>query len=185
MTVVLACLAAVLVWGILIYNRLVGDKNRVLASWSDIDVQLKRRHDLVPKLVDAVKHYAAYESGTLAEVTELRTRSEQSRNVAEIGSVEAELGGRVRGLVALAEAYPDLKADDAFLALQKDLTDVENNIQYARRYYNGAVRMLNTRIDSFPDNLVAGLFRFIKADYFELDDATERESPPVDQEAVE
>ena len=82
--------------------------------------------------------------------------------------------------MALAEAYPDLKADDAFLALQKDLTDVENNIQYARRYYNGAVRILNTRIDSFPDNLVAGLFRFIKADYFELDDTTERESPSMD-----
>jgi len=179
-TFVLACLAAVLIWGILIYNRLVGDKNRVLSSWSDIDVQLKRRHDLIPKLVDAVKQYAAYESATLGEVTELRTRSEQSRNVAEIGGVEAEIGGRVRGLVALAEAYPDLKADDAFLALQKDLTDVENNIQYARRYYNGAVRMLNTRIDSFPDNLVAGLFRFIKADYFELDDTTERESPPVE-----
>jgi len=179
-TFVLACLAAVLIWGILIYNRLVGDKNRVLSSWSDIDVQLKRRHDLIPKLVDAVKQYAAYESATLGEVTELRTRSEQSRNVAEIGGVEAEIGGRVRGLVALAEAYPDLKADDAFLALQKDLTDVENTIQYARRYYNGAVRMLNTRIDTFPDTLVARAFGFISADYFELDDATERESPAVD-----
>ena len=169
-----------LLWGILIYNRLVGDKNRVLAAWSDIDVQLKRRHDLIPKLVDAVKRYAAYERATLSQVTELRTRSEQSGSVAEIGSVESRLGDEVRSLVALAEAYPELEADDSFLALQKDLTDVENTIQYARRYYNGAVRLLNTRIDSFPDMVVARLFRFIKADYFELDDATQRDSPPVD-----
>ena len=180
MIATLILLAAVLVWGIFIYNRLVGDKNRVLSAWSDIDVQLKRRHDLIPKLVDAVKGYAAYESATLAEVTELRSRSEQSGNIAEIGGVETQLAGRFRHLVALAEDYPDLKADDAFLALQKDLTDVENTIQYARRYYNGAVRMLNTRIDSFPDTLVARMFRFISADYFELDDATDRESPAVD-----
>ena len=173
-------LVAFLAWGVLIYNRLVGDKNRVLSAWSDIDVQLKRRHDLIPKLVDAVRHYAAYESATLTEVTELRTRSRQSDSIAEIGGVESQLAGRVRDLVALAEDYPDLKADDAFLTLQKDLTDVENTIQYARRYYNGAVRMLNTRIDSFPDTLVARMFRFIKADYFEIDDATERESPPLD-----
>jgi len=175
----LIVLAAALAWGIFIYNRLVGDKNRVLSSWSDIDVQLKRRHDLIPKLVDAVKGYAAYESAVLTEVTELRNRSEQSGNVAEIGGVETQIAGRVRNLVALAEDYPDLKADDAFLALQKDLTDVENTIQYARRYYNGAVRMLNTRIDTFPDTLVARAFGFISADYFELDDATERESPAV------
>ncbi len=176
----LMTLIAFLVWGVFIYNRLVGDKNRVLSAWSDIDVQLKRRHDLIPKLVDAVRHYAAYESATLTEVTELRTRSRQSDSIAEIGGVESQLAGRVRHLVALAEDYPDLKADDAFLTLQKDLTDVENTIQYARRYYNGAVRMLNTRIDSFPDTLVARMFRFIKADYFEIDDATERESPPLD-----
>lgn len=180
MIAALILLAAILVWGIFIYNRLVGDRNRVLSAWSDIDVQLKRRHDLIPKLVDAVKGYAAYESAILTEVTELRARSEQSGNVAEIGGVETQLAGRVRHLVALAEDYPDLKADDAFLALQKDLTDVENTIQYARRYYNGAVRMLNTRIDSFPDTLVARMFRFISADYFELDDATERESSAVD-----
>ncbi len=180
MIAALILLAAILVWGIFIYNRLVGDRNRVLSAWSDIDVQLKRRHDLIPKLVDAVKGYAAYESAILTEVTELRARSEQSGNVAEIGGVETQLAGRVRHLVALAEDYPDLKADDAFLALQKDLTDVENTIQYARRYYNGAVRMLNTRIDSFPDTLVARMFRFISADYFELDDATDRESPAVD-----
>ncbi len=180
MIAILISLAVVLVWGVFVYNRLVGDKNRVLSAWSDIDVQLKRRHDLIPKLVDAVRHFAAYESATLTEVTELRTRSRQSDSVAEIGGVESQLTGRVRHLVALAEDYPDLKADDAFLALQKDLTDVENTIQYARRYYNGAVRMLNTRIDSFPDTLVAAMFRFIKAEYFEIDDAAERQSPSLD-----
>ncbi len=180
MIAILISLAVVLVWGVFVYNRLVGDKNRVLSAWSDIDVQLKRRHDLIPKLVDAVRRFAAYESATLTEVTELRTRSRQSDSVAEIGGVESQLTGRVRHLVALAEDYPDLKADDAFLALQKDLTDVENTIQYARRYYNGAVRMLNTRIDSFPDTLVAAMFRFIKAEYFEIDDAAERQSPPLD-----
>ncbi len=180
MIAILISLAVVLIWGVFVYNRLVGDKNRVLSAWSDIDVQLKRRHDLIPKLVDAVRHFAAYESATLTEVTELRTRSRQSDSVAEIGGVESQLTGRVRHLVALAEDYPDLKADDAFLALQKDLTDVENTIQYARRYYNGAVRMLNTRIDSFPDTLVAAMFRFIKAEYFEIDDAAERQSPPLD-----
>ena len=180
MIAILISLAVVLVWGVFVYNRLVGDKNRVLSAWSDIDVQLKRRHDLIPKLVDAVRHFAAYESATLTEVTELRTRSRQSDSVAEIGGVESQLTGRVRHLVALAEDYPDLKADDAFLTLQKDLTDVENTIQYARRYYNGAVRMLNTRIDSFPDTLVAAMFRFIKAEYFEIDDAAERQSPPLD-----
>ena len=106
-------LVAFLALGVFIYNRLVGDKNRVLSAWSDIDVQLKRRHDLIPKLVDAVRHYAAYESATLAEVTELRTRSRQSHSIAEIGGVEAQLTGRVRHLVALAKDYPDLKADEA------------------------------------------------------------------------
>jgi LemA protein len=179
MTITLIVLSALLVWGAVIYNRLVGDKNRVMSAWSDIDVQLKRRHDLIPKIVEAVRRYAAYESATLTEVIELRNRSRQSDSVAEVGGVESALAGKVQNLVALAEAYPDLKADDAFLTLQKDLTDVENTIQYARRYYNGAVRLLNTRIDSFPDNLVAGLFRFIKADYFELEDATERNSPSM------
>jgi len=179
MTITLIVLSALLVWGVVVYNRLVGDKNRVMSAWSDIDVQLKRRHDLIPKIVEAVKRYAAYESSTLTEVIELRNRSRQSDSIAEVGGVESALAGKVQNLVALAEAYPDLKADDAFLTLQKDLTDVENTIQYARRYYNGAVRLLNTRIDSFPDNLVAGLFRFIKADYFELEDATERNSPSM------
>ena len=179
MSAVLIVLAAVLGWGVFIYNRLVGGKNRVMSAWSDIDVQLKRRYDLIPKIVEVVKRYAAYESALLRQVTELRARSRQSGSVTEIGGVESELGGGVRHLLALAEDYPDLKADDAFLTLQKHLTDVENSIQYARRYYNGAVRMLNTRIDSFPDTLVARVLGFVKADYFELDEMTQRESPAL------
>lgn len=176
----IAVLAVALVWAIVVYNRLVGDKNRVLAAWSDIDVQLKRRHDLIPKLVEAVKRYAAYERATLEEVTELRARSRRSESVAEIGGVEGALGGRVHRLVALAEAYPELEADDAFLALQKELSDVENTIQYARRYYNGAVRVLNTRIGSFPDMVVARFFGFVEADYFELEDPAERNPHSMD-----
>ncbi len=159
-------LAAVLVWAIFIYNRLVRDRNRVLAAWSDIDVQLKRRHDLLPKLVEVVRQYAAYEQTTLQAIVELRQRAVASDRIAARGDLEAELGGGIRRLLALAEAYPDLKADQHFLDLQRNISEVENHIQYARRYYNGAVRNLNTRIDSFPDLLIARIFGYRYADYF-------------------
>ncbi|GAB4347184.1 MAG: LemA family protein [Gammaproteobacteria bacterium] len=161
--------AALLVWGIVIYNLFVRDRNRVLAAWSDIDVQLKRRHDLIPKLVEAVKQYAAYEQATLSAITELRLQAEQTRDLQQLAVTESRIGSGLQKLVALAEAYPDLKASTVFLDLQQQLTDVENHIQYARRYYNGAVRNLNTRIDSFPDTLIAKAFRFQPADYFELE----------------
>ncbi|MDX1433899.1 MAG: LemA family protein [Gammaproteobacteria bacterium] len=170
---------AAFLWAVVLYNRLVGARNRVLAAWSDIDVQLKRRHDLVPKLVDAVKQYAAYERSLLEEVTELRTRGIDAHGVRETGRIEGRMSERVRAVLALAEAYPALEANKSFLALQKELTDVENNIQYARRYYNGAVRMLNTRVDSFPDLLVARTLGFRHAEYFELDDAGDRRSPEL------
>lgn len=163
-------LAALFVWGVILYNLLVRDRNRVLAAWSDIGVQLKRRHDLIPKLIDAVKQYAAYEQATFSAVTALRVRSERSHGIAEQGRVETELGAGIRQLLAIAEAYPELKANQNFLALQQDITVVEDHLQYARRYYNGAVRNLNTRIDSFPDLLVARLFGYRHAEYFALDD---------------
>lgn len=162
-------LVGALVWAIAIYNLLVRDRNRVLAAWSDIDVQLKRRHDLIPKLVDAVKQYAAYEQATLSTITELRAQAEQTRDVSDLAAMESRIGSGLHKLLALAEAYPDLKANTSFLDLQHQLTDVENHIQYARRYYNGAVRNLNTRIDSFPDTLIARTFRFQSATYFELE----------------
>lgn len=159
-----------LIWLIVIYNKLVRDKNRVLTAWSDIDVQLKRRHDLIPKLVDAVKQYAEYESAAMRAITELRTASEMSDDVSEISQYESALGGKVKNLIAIAEDYPDLKANDSFLDLQNNLTDIEDNIQFARRYYNGCVNNLNVRIDSFPDMFVARLCGFSRAAFFDFEE---------------
>lgn len=166
-------LLALAVWAVMLYNLLVRDRNRVLAGWSDISVQLKRRHDLIPKLVEAVKQYAGYEQATLEMVVSLRTRSEQTGDVAQKGELESRLNGELRRLIAVAERYPDLKASGNFLELQREISSIEDHIQYARRYYNGAVRNLNTRIDSFPDLLVARLFRYRHAEYFQLDDAAQ------------
>jgi len=161
---------ALVVWGIIIYNKLVNDRNTSHAAWSDIDVQLKRRHDLIPKLIDAVKQYASYESSLLQSVTELRTQAKSIESISERENIERELQIQVHKLIAVAEDYPELKASQNFLALQKDISDVENDIQYARRYYNGAVRNINTRIDTFPDLLVARFFNYQYHTYFQLDD---------------
>lgn len=166
--ILIAVALCALLWAIVIYNLLVRDKNRVLAGWSDIDVQLKRRHDLIPKLVDAVKQYAGYESATISAITELRRQSHALEDIADKAGVEKQLGDQLQRLVALAESYPDLKASRSFLDLQQNLSEVEEHIQFARRYYNGAVRNLNIRIDSFPDMLVAGLCNFHKAQYFDF-----------------
>ncbi len=166
-------------WGVFIYNRLVRDKNRVLAAWSDIDVQLKRRHDLIPKLVHAVKQYAAFERATISAVTELRVKSTQAAAVSERGRLEGALGTGLHRLIAIAERYPELKASTNFLTLQGELSEVERHIQHARRYYNGSVRNLNIRIDSFPDMAVARLFRFRPREYFQLDQA-EGQPPALD-----
>ena len=164
-------LSACLLWGIIIFNLLIRDRNRVLAAWSDIDVQLTRRHDLIPNLTKTVQQYASYERSTIHAITELRTQSQSLKSVAEKSEVELKLGDQLHKLIAIAENYPDLKADQTFLDLQTQLAEVENQIQYARRYYNGAVRNFNTRIDSFPDLLVARLFLFQPARYFEFDEA--------------
>jgi LemA protein len=179
-TLLLTALFVVLfLGGVFIYNALVRDRNRVLAAWSDISVQLKRRHDLLPKLVDAVKQYAAYEQATLSAVIELRTQSEHTSALADKGRLEMALGAGMRQLLAVAEQYPELKANQNFLALQRDITAVEDHLQYARRYYNGAVRNLNTRIDSFPDLLLARLFRYSPQEYFALESDAERHAPEV------
>lgn len=164
-------LAGALGWAILAYNRLVRDRHRVDAGWSDIDVQLKRRHDLIPQLVAAVRQYAAYEQATLSAVVALRTQAVNGDGVATRATAEHALGGGVYRLIALAEAYPALKADAGFLDLQHQVSAVEKDIQHARRYYNGAVRNLNTRIDTFPDLLIAGLLRYRPREYFEYDPA--------------
>lgn len=155
---------------VILYNRLVAARHRVLAAWSDIDVQLKRRHDLIPKLVDAVKQYAGYEQAVLTTVVELRHKSQSLSTVTDKAEVEKHLGRGIHSLLALAEAYPDLKANQNFLQLQHDITEVEDHIQYARRYYNGAVKALNVRVESFPDNLVAKVFGFMTADYFDMEE---------------
>ena len=179
MTVVWLFVVVIIVWVIVIYNRLVRDRQRVLTAWSDIDVQLKRRYDLIPKLVAAVEQYASYERSTLETLIELRSRTGQVSDVGERGAIESQIGGGLRSLMALVEAYPELKADQSFLQLQSELTEVENHIQYARRFYNGSVRNLNTRIDSFPDLLLARVFKFIPKPFFELEDTAERNSPEI------
>jgi len=168
-----------LIWAVYSYNRLVRYKTRVLTSWSDIDVQLKRRFDLIPKLVEAVQAYSGYERSVLDEVTRLRNDSEVRKTPTEKSALETELTGKIKGLIVVAEAYPDLKADSQYLHLLQQLTEVENHIQFARRYYNGSVQQLNVRIDSFPDMLVASLFGFKRAEFFELESSTEALPPEL------
>ena len=168
----ISALLALCIYAILIYNRLVRDRQRTFAGWSDIEVQLKRRHDLIPKLVDAVRRYAAYEQATLDRVTALRGEASEIRSTAEQGRLESGISEGILSIFALQEAYPELKADQSFLQLQTDISEVEADIQFARRYYNGAVRNLNTRIESFPDLLLARLFGYRQAAYFEFDVST-------------
>jgi len=169
MDYLLFLMIVLVIWAIIIYNLLIRDKNRVLAAWSDIDVQLKRRHDLIPKLVETVKQYASYERSVITAVTELRKHSQEVDAVKEKGEVEHLLGSQLKNLMAIAEDYPELQADKSFLDLQQNLSEVEEYIQYARRYYNGAVKNLNVRIQSFPDMLIARLFNFQIAEYFDYD----------------
>lgn len=172
-------LIALVAWGIIIYNQLIAGLNRTKAAWSDIDVQLRRRHDLIPQLVEAVKAYASYERKMLEEITSLREKSKLTERVSEIGQIESELGGKVNHVMARIEAYPELKADDSFLSLQQNLTDVEDHIQYARRYFNGAVRIFNTRLDVFPDLIVARIFGFTPEEFFQIEEDSHRAVPRI------
>jgi LemA protein len=173
-------IGVVILWVVYTYNRLVRNKHLVFEAWSGIDVQLKRRHNLIPKLVDAVKAYSDFESNVLRRVTEIRSHGLESDQVAQRAAEESEISGAVRELFAVVEAYPDLKTSEQFLNLQTNLTEVENQIQLARRYYNGTVREQNVLIQSFPSNLIAGLFKFKESEYFEIALATERQSPKME-----
>jgi LemA protein len=173
--IVFALIAVLLGWFVAIYNHLVRDKNRVLAAWSDIEVQLKRRYELIPKLVDVVKRYSRHEESLLSDLTKLRNDSQKVSQPRIKGQIEGQLGTKIGGLFALAEAYPDLKTSEQFLSLQQNISSVENDIQLARRYYNGAVRNLNTQIDSFPGLLIARKFGFKQAELFELEFSLEKE----------
>lgn len=164
-----AAVAALFVWAVLIYNRLVRLRNQVRTAWADIDVQLTRRHDLVPQLVTAVKGYAGHEKAVLEAVTELRARALAEKSPARLGEVESALEQAVSRIFALQEAYPDLKASENFLALQRDLVDVENHLQYARRFYNGAVRDYNDAVQRVPDLVVARGFAFTSGEFYQAE----------------
>ncbi len=180
----LIALGALLLLGALVlFNRLVGLRNRAAAAWADIDVQLKRRHDLVDNLVEAVRGYVRHEAGTLDAVVRARSAAERARDAgspAQSGALSARLGSRLQSLFAVVEAYPELKASARFLDLHRALVEIEDDLQNARRYYNAVVRDLNTRIQSFPDLLVARPIGFREREFFELEDRAEAAAPQVE-----
>lgn len=178
--ILLALAVAILLWGVLIYNSLVRMRNMVQEAWSGIDVQLKRRTDLIPNLVSTVKGYAEHEKGTLEEVIRLRGLAQNAQGVGETAQAQGLLGAALGKLFALAENYPELKANANFAQLQASLGEIEEQVQLSRRYYNGAVRNLNIAVESFPSNLVAGRFGFEKAEFFELESPSERAVPKVE-----
>ncbi|MFM2357284.1 MAG: hypothetical protein RJA61_21 [Candidatus Parcubacteria bacterium] len=159
------------VWVVLLYNHFIRLVNRTDEAWSDIDVQLKRRYDLIPNLVNTVKGYATHEQSAFENVTKARSMAMGAQSVEDHAKAENMLTGALKSVFALAEAYPDLKANQNFLSLQQELSDTENKVQAARRFYNGNVRDLNTGVESFPGNIIAGMFRFVKRSFFELDQA--------------
>lgn len=161
------------------YNSLVGLRNRVKNAWSQIDVQLKRRHDLIPNLVETAKGYMTHERETLSAVTEARSRAMGAGTVAEKGAAESQLTQALSRFLVSVEAYPDLKANTNFLALQEELTSTENKIAFARQSYTDAVNFYNNKIEMFPSNVVAGMFNFRPETFFEIEDATQREAPKV------
>ena len=179
--ILLGIIAVVLAWGIAAYNGFVRLVNRVKEAWADIDVQLKRRYDLIPNLVETVKGYATHEKQAFENVTKARSAAMQAGGAMAKGQAENMLTGALKSLFAVAEAYPDLKANQNFLELQRELADTENKIQAARRFYNTNVRDLNTKLETFPSNLIGQWFSFKPAEFFELGEteAAARESVKV------
>ncbi len=169
-TIILVIIAIVVVWFIFDYNRFIRLINRAKEAWSDIEVQMKRRYDLIPNLINTVKGYAAHESTTFENVTKARAMAIGAQNIAEKGKAENMLSGALKSLFAVSEAYPDLKANQNFLDLQKELTDTENKIQAARRFYNTNARDLNIATETFPSKLIAKIFNFSKMEFFDLGD---------------
>lgn len=170
---------AIVLW--VVYNSLVTLKVRVDEAWSDITVQLKRRLDLIPNLVETVKGYAAHEQGVFQAVTEARANALNAKGVKETAAADNQFEGALKSLFAVSEAYPDLKANQNFIELQQELVDTEDKIQASRRFYNGGVRDLNTKIQTFPSNVIANMFGFKNRDFFELDEAEQKiAEKPVD-----
>ena len=177
--IVLGVLAAVVLWGVVMYNRFVTLTNRVKEAWSDIEVQLKRRYDLIPNLVETVKGYAKHEAGTLQQVTEARTKAMGAQTVAEHAEAENMLAGTLKTLFAVSESYPDLKANTNFLELQRELSDTENKVQAARRFYNGVVQDLNNAVQQFPSNIIAGMGGWKVMEFFQLGENEQAAKEPV------
>lgn len=184
MTALWIILGIIVLLGLIVagtYNALITLRNRVDEAWSDITVQLKRRLDLIPNLVETVKGYAAHESGVFEAVTKARTDAINAKGVKETAATENQFEATLKSLFAVSEAYPDLKANQNFIELQQELVDTEDKIQAARRFYNGGVRDLNTKIQSFPTNILAGIFNFKSRDFYGLDEAEQAiAEKPVD-----
>ena len=166
-------------FAIFLYNKFIRLRNMVEEGWSGIEVQLKRRSNLIPNLLETVKGYMGHEKALLSKVTELRSRSMQEQAVGEKARLEEKLSHSLANVFAVAEGYPDLKANQNFSQLQAELAEIEDQIQMARRYYNGTVRNLNIQVESFPGNIIAGIFKFPKAEFFEIEDPGDREVPKV------
>lgn len=179
--IILGAIGLLLVIGVFIYNGLVKAKVRTDEAWSDINVQLKRRYDLIPNLINTVKGYAKHEKTVFEEVTEARAQALSAQSVTEVAQADNQFQAALKSLFAVTEAYPDLKANESFQQLQAELVDTEDKIQAARRFYNGAARDLNIKIQSFPTNLIAGMLGFKTRDFFEVDEAEAAiVSKPVD-----
>lgn len=173
--IIIGAIALVVIFFIMAYNRLIRGRNRVEEAWSDIEVQMKRRYDLIPNVVETVKGYAAHEKGVLENVTKARTEAMGAKTAAEHTQAENMLSSTLKTLFAVSENYPDLKANANFLDLQRELADTENKIQSARRFYNTVVLDFNTAIQSVPTNIVAGMFAFTKKEFFDLQEEAARE----------
>ncbi len=177
--IILAVIVLLILFIIGIYNALVRLRNQVDNAWSQIDVQLKRRHDLIPNLVETAKGYMKHERQTFEAITNARAQAMQAKTVTEAGRAEGALGEAISKFLLVVENYPDLKANQNFLALQEELTSTENKISFARQSYNDQVLFFNNKIQMFPSNIVAGMFAFLKRDFFEIEAAAEREVPKV------
>ncbi|PCI19586.1 hypothetical protein COB64_03520 [Candidatus Wolfebacteria bacterium] len=180
MTILIIILAVIVFWFVLAYNGFIRLRTRSNEAWADIDVQLKRRYDLIPNLITTVQGYAAHEKEVFTRVTEARSQAMQAEatgDPAATGRAENMLSGALKSLFAVSEAYPDLKANQNFLELQQELSDTENKIQAARRFYNGNVRDLNIKVQSFPSNLIANWFKFTKKEFFELEEDSAAKDP--------
>ena len=177
--IIIGLVILIILYAVGVFNSLIRLKNRTDEAWSDIDVQLKRRHDLIPNLVETVKGYASHERQAFENVTNARAKAISAQGIAEKAKAENALSNTLKTLFAVAEAYPDLKASTNFLELQRELSDTENKIQASRRFYNGNVRDFNIRIESFPSRIVAGMLKFTKREFFEIEEPAERAVPEV------